>query len=295
MVSDLYPFESHYITIEGHRCHYLDEGTGDPIVMLHGNPTWSFYYRNLILGLRDSYRVVVPDHIGCGLSDKPPLADYPYTLERRVADLTTLMDHLNLNQKVTFVLHDWGGMIGMTYAHKHIDSIRRVVLLNTAAFRLPTTKKLPWSLWLVRNTWLGKYLVLRLNAFCRGALRHCVVRPLPADVRKEYLRPYGTPDHRVAVLQFVRDIPLSPTDPSYSIVEEVEKDLAKFADIPTLICWGEKDFVFDNSFLEVWQSKLPHAQVHSFPDAGHYVLEDKPAEILALVKEFLAKRTQSDG
>ncbi len=289
MVNDLYPFESHFATIGGHRYHYLDEGAGEPVVMLHGNPTWSFYYRNLVLGLRDNYRVIVPDHIGCGLSDKPSLNEYPYTLQRRVEDLATFLDSLDFPEKLTFVLHDWGGMIGMVYALKHLQRVRRLVLLNTAAFRIPPTKKLPWSLWLARNTWLGKVMVLRLNAFSRGALRYCTVRPLSPAIRAEYLRPYDTPAHRVAVLQFVRDIPLKPTDPSYHLVEEVENGLDNFKDVPTLICWGEKDFVFDDTFLEVWRSKVPHAEVHTFSDAGHYVLEDKPEEILELVREFLAR------
>ncbi len=115
----LYPFRGHFLDLQGIRLHYLDEGRGEPVVMVHGNPTWSFYYRELVKALRDDYRVVVPDHVGCGLSDKPDDDRYDYTLDRRVADLEALLDHLGLTSDLTLVLHDWGGMIGMAYASRH--------------------------------------------------------------------------------------------------------------------------------------------------------------------------------
>src|SRR5205823_3246531 len=111
-----------------------------PVVMLHGNPTWSFYYRNLVLSLRDSYRTIVPDHIGCGLSDKPDDSRYRYTLESRVTDLEALLEHLGVTCDITLVVHDWGGMIGLAYAVRHPERIRRLVILNTGAFHLPRTK-----------------------------------------------------------------------------------------------------------------------------------------------------------
>src|SRR5262245_40625611 len=156
---ELYPFRSHFLDRSGVRMHYLDEGSGPPVVMVHGNPTWSFYFRNLVQALRDDYRTVVPDHIGCGLSDKPGDDRYEYTLDRRVADLEALLDSLGLTSNLTLVLHDWGGMIGMAFASRHPERIRRLVILNTAAFLLPAGKRLPRSLWLVRNTPLGPLLV----------------------------------------------------------------------------------------------------------------------------------------
>lgn len=108
----LYPFQSHEITLGGHGCHYLDEGTGPVLLLVHGNPTWSFYWRELVRAFRGRYRVVVPDHIGCGLSDKPAAKEYPYRLARRVADLGQLIEKLDLGQ-ITLLAHDWGGAIGM--------------------------------------------------------------------------------------------------------------------------------------------------------------------------------------
>src|SRR5712691_11792206 len=111
----LYPFASHFVDQGGLKQHYLDEGRGEPVVMLHGNPAWSFYYRNLVRALHDSYRAIVPDHIGCGLSDKPDDSRYDYSLRQRAKDLEALLDHLGVRQDITLVLHDWGGMIGMAY------------------------------------------------------------------------------------------------------------------------------------------------------------------------------------
>ena len=285
----LYPFESHTFDLGDLRLHYVDEGSGEPVVMVHGNPTWSFYYRNLVKGLRDTHRLIVPDHIGCGLSDKPDENKYSYTLARRVEDLEALLEHLGIDEDVTLVLHDWGGMIGMAWAARHPERVKRIVLLNTSAFRLPSTKKLPWQLWVVRNTWIGVILARALNVFCLGAAEQCVTRRrLPPDVRAAYLAPYDSWANRIAVLRFVQDIPLRPGDRGFDLVMKIEETLDRFAQTPMLICWGMKDFVFDHHFLEEWERRCPHAQVHRFEDSGHYILEDRPEETLALIRRFLS-------
>jgi haloalkane dehalogenase len=288
MVSpDLYPFEGRFLDRAGVRLHYLDEGRGEAVVMLHGNPTWSFFYRDLIRGLRDRYRVIAPDHVGCGLSDKPGDDRYAYVLQSRVDDLDALLEHLGLGEGLTLVLHDWGGMIGMAWASRHPERIARLVVLNTAAF-LPTPgKRLPWQLRLVRNTPLGPLLVRGLGLFSRGLVRFCAVRPLPAGVRAGYLAPYRSWMERIAVLRFVQDIPVRPGDRSYGLVRWVEEALPRFRAVPMLICWGERDFVFDPSFLAGWRERFPDAEVHSFAAAGHLVLEDAGERILPLVRDFL--------
>src|SRR5437764_2145304 len=158
--------DTRFLHLDGLRYHYVDEGRGDPVVMLHGNPTWSFYFRDLIRDLRSDYRVIAPDHVGMGLSDKPDDSRYEYTLRRRVDDLETLLERTGVGDRVTLVLHDWGGMIGMAWASRHPERVRRLVVLNTAAFRLPPTKRLPLSLRLCRSP-LGPLLVRGLNLFCR--------------------------------------------------------------------------------------------------------------------------------
>ncbi len=288
-MNQLYPFLGTRLDIGGFRLHCLDEGKGVPVVMLHGNPTWSFYYRNLVLALRDSYRCIVPDHIGCGLSDKPAANRYPYTLARRVEDLEAVLDRLDVRDPVTLIVHDWGGMIGLAWAVRHPERVARLVVLNTGAFHLPAGKRLPWQLWLVRNTPLGPLLVRGLNAFCRGAVRTCCTRrPMPADVRAGYLLPYDSWANRVGVLRFVEDIPLKPGDPGYDLVTATQDGLVRLQDVPMLLCWGMRDFVFDHHFLAEWERRFPKAEVHRFEDAGHYVLEDAGEEIVPLVGQFVA-------
>jgi pimeloyl-ACP methyl ester carboxylesterase len=295
VVNPLYPFTSRTIDRPGGRLHFLDEGSGEPVVMLHGNPTWSFYYRNLALALRENYRCVAPDHIGCGLSDKPPESHYDYSLKSRIDDLEALLDHLGLRENLTLVLHDWGGMVGMGYAARHPERIKRIVASNTAAFPLPRSKRLPLSLRLGRDTRLGAWLILRHNVFCRAAARWCVTRrPLPPDVREMYLKPYDTPENRIAVLKFVQTIPLRPDDPGHDIVTRVEESLPKFRDVPTLLLWGMRDFVFDKHFLAGWQRHFPHAEAHTWPDCGHYLLEDAGDEVIIRVREFLTKHPLRD-
>jgi cis-3-alkyl-4-acyloxetan-2-one decarboxylase len=288
-----YPFCGRTLEIEGFGLHYLDEGAGDPVVMLHGNPTWSFYYRNLVRALRGEHRVIVPDHIGCGLSEKPDERRYPYTLGRRVDDLDGLLERIGVRENVTLVMHDWGGMIGMAWAHRRPERVRRLVVLNTAAFHMPSGKRLPWALWLCRDTPLGPLLVRGLNIFSLAAVRWCVSRRMPDDVRAGYLAPYNSWGNRVAVLRFVKDIPLRPGDPSYQLVSDVQEGLQRFRDLPMLICWGEKDFVFDRHFLDEWRRRFPSAEVHSFADAGHFVLEDATDQIVRLAREFLRQHSRA--
>jgi cis-3-alkyl-4-acyloxetan-2-one decarboxylase len=285
-----YPFNGHFFDRPGGRLHYLDEGKGDPIVMLHGNPTWSFYYRNVILALRDYYRCIAPDHIGCGMSDKPPESRYDYSLKSRIDDLEALLEHLDITSNITLILQDWGGMIGMAFAARHPERIKRIIATNTGAFPLPKTKRFPFSLWLGRNTRLGAWLILKKNAFCLLAAKWCVKRgPLPPEVREMLLKPYDTPEHRIAVLKFVQTIPLRETDPGYDIAISTAAALEKFQNVPTLLLWGMKDFVFDRHFLAEWQRYFPHAEAETWADCGHYLLEDATDEVISRMREFLAK------
>ena len=266
--------------------HYVDEGSGEVVVMVHGNPTWSYYYRNLVRELRGDYRCIAMDHIGCGMSDVPAEPAYSYTLKQRIDDLEGLIDHLQL-ESFNLVMHDWGGMIGMGYADRHPGKIKRMVVLNTAAFPLPESKKFPAPLWLARTT-LGEHLVLRYNAFSRVAARvSCKRKKISDEVMQAYAAPYEAPNRRIATLRFVQDIPLAPSDPSWKIVEQTAGKLERFNDTPVLVCWGAKDFVFDDHFLAEWRQRWPHAVVHRFEDCGHYILEDATEEVVQHVQDFL--------
>jgi haloalkane dehalogenase len=276
----------------GLRLHFIDQGAGEPVVMLHGNPTWSFYYRHLIGALRGAYRVIVPDYIGCGMSDKPDDSRYIYTLASRVDDLELLLDHLRLDRELTLVMHDWGGMIGMAYAGRHPERIARLIVTNTAAFHKPAAKRMPKAIAICRNSRLGAILARGTNLFCAGtAWLACRRRAMTRELRRAYIAPYDSWNHRIAILRFVQDIPLRPGDRSYELASWVQGQLPMLRAVPMLILWGMRDFVFDDYFLKEWICRFPAATVHRFPDAGHYLFEDEADATSTLVQSFLAAHT----
>lgn len=281
----LYPFSGRFADIDGQRMHYLDEGAGDPILMLHGNPTWSFYYRNLVRELRDQFRCVAPDHIGCGFSSKPQR--YNYRLAQHIANLERLVERLELRD-ITLVLHDWGGAIGMGLATRQPERIKRIIVLNTAAFR---SERIPWRINVCRLPVVGAAAIRGMNGFARPATFMATTRKggLPREVARGYLLPYRNWRDRVANLRFVQDIPMRPGHPSYGTLVEIENRLGLFKDTPSLICWGGRDFCFNDDFLRRWREELPGAEVHRFAEAGHYVLEDAREEILPLVRGFIRR------
>jgi pimeloyl-ACP methyl ester carboxylesterase len=284
----LYPFKSNYLTIGGLQYHYLDEGRGEPILMVHGNPTWSFYFRSLVKAFSGEYRVIVPDHIGCGLSSKPTINEYEFRLRDRVADLGALMAHLDLKVPLTLVVHDWGGMIGLAWALDQLDAVGRIVIMNTAGFFPPAGKTIPLRLRLIRSARaLMQPLVLRFNLFARAALYMAPRRPLPLEVKAGLIAPYDSYLSRLATLRFVLDIPLSAKDPSGVTVARVDRNLAQICNRPTLVLWGAHDFVFDRDYFDEWCRRLPLAETHWLDDAGHYLLEDAPDLIIALIRRFL--------
>jgi haloalkane dehalogenase len=261
--------------------------------MLHGNPTWSFYYRNLVSALRDRYRCIVPDHIGCGLSDKPTDDRYDFRLQSRIEDLESLLEHLDLRRPLTLVLHDWGGMIGSAWAVRNPDRVERLIVLNTAAFPLPPDKKMPAALAFARSSALGAFLVLRFNAFSAVAARVAFKQPVTGEVRRAYTLPYDSPRNRLATLRFVQDIPLKPDDPGFDILINTAEHLHLLREKPCLIAWGERDFVFDAPFLKQWLMHFPRAELHRLPHCGHYVLEDGGPQLVDTIVKFIELREDS--
>ncbi len=286
----LYPFKSNFMNINGHDLHYIDEGEGKPVLMVHGNPTWSFYFRGLIKTLSKGFRTLAPDHIGCGFSDKPDAEAYRYTLESRVNDLDTFINHLNINEKINLILHDWGGMIGLAWAVDNIDKVDKIIITNTAGFFLPNGKGFPFALWLIKYvSFFAIPAVLGLNVFATGALYLGSKTRLSPAVKKGLVRPYNSWKNRIATLKFVQDIPLDPKDDSYAIVNHVDKNLGRLDQASLLFLWGAKDFVFDLSFLNEFKTRFPRAETHVFHDSGHYLFEDKPEESSKLINAFLKK------
>jgi haloalkane dehalogenase len=288
---------------------YVDEGarTDEAVLMLHGNPTWSFYYRHLVRALAPSMRCVAPDHIGMGASEKPER--YDYTLERRIGDIEALVASLGL-KRVHLVVHDWGGAIGFGFASRFRGarpsppprspgggdpraSIGRIAILNTAAF---TSSRIPIRIRACKLPFVGPLLVRGANGFAAPAIWMAMQRRALSDVeRRGYLWPYDSWANRVAVSAFVQDIPLRPSHRSWPTLRRVEQGLGAFRDRPALVIWGGRDFCFNDHFLARWRELLPQAEVHRIADAGHYVLEDARDEAVPAIVQFLQQSEQEAG
>lgn len=310
-----YPFESNWLDLGEARLHYVDEGDAGsleaivakqqpacdvgtlpalrfageaptPLLFLHGNPTWSFYWRHLIQQFRATNRCVAMDHMGCGLSDKPQF--YPYTLAQHIENARALVYKLDLRD-IVLCVHDWGGAIGMGLAAQIPDRVKGFVVFNTAAF---PSKRMPLSIGLCRLPGFGALAIRGFNAFVRGALVRAARKPLSREGKAGYLAPYSNWDDRIANLRFVQDIPMGPEHESWETIKQVEAGLAQFKARPMLLCWGRHDFVFNDHFLHEWQQRFPQAETQYFEQAGHFVVEDARNEIIAAMKRFLAGEKQ---
>lgn len=282
--ADEYPFEPHFLDAGGHALHYLDEGPrdGEPLLFLHGNPTWSFLWRHLVRELRSTHRCIALDHLGCGLSDKPQ--DWPYRLEPHVLNVERLADALAL-RRITLVVHDWGGAIGFGFAARDPRRIARAVVMNTAAF---TGGRAPLRIRACRTPLLGPLAVRGFNAFARAATVMASERGLSATARRGLLAPYASWDERIATLRFVQDIPLSPAHPSWPALRTIEQRLPELREVPMCLIWGARDWCFTLEFLREWQRRFPSARTFVAESAGHYVTEDARDEVGAWVRQFLA-------
>ena len=284
-----YPFTGRRLDLGGYQMHYLDEGKGETVLMVHGNPSWSFYFRELAKSLRETNRCIVPDHIGMGLSDRPGEDRYRYTLKSRIDDLDKLMERIAPTGPVTLVLHDWGGMIGMGWAVRHPDRVKSIVAFNTACFRLPPEKNFPGLLRIMRGSASG--IPIRAFRFARRfVLSTCTAkRKLSPAAVDAYLSVCDGWKESLAVHRFVQDIPLAPGDPAWDVVTDIESKLGAFAETPMLLPWGLKDWVFDAAFLNGWTARFHKAMVRPFDDCGHFLLEDAPEELVPLIRDFIAR------
>ncbi len=286
---ELYPFESKYLELSsGVRIHYIDEGnttdnqSKEILLMLHGNPSWSFYYRNLIKEFSAKYRVIAPDHIGMGLSDKPQ--NYAYTLSNHIANVTELLEKISLgNERVNLVVHDWGGAIGMGWATANTERVGKLVILNTGAF---ISTDIPFRINICRIPGFGALAIRGMNAFAAAATFMAVEKPLSANVKSGYLMPYNNWKNRVATLRFVQDIPLKPSAVSYKTLKTIDGNLKKLEKKDMLILWGGRDWCFNDSFFTEWRKRFQDAKFEYYENAGHYLLEDKNKEIISRLKVF---------
>ncbi len=270
---------------DGHALHYLDEGPREapPLLMVHGNPTWSFYWRNLVKAFAPEYRCVVPDHVGHGLSERPASADY--RLQQHIDNLVALIDHLDL-ERLTLVVHDWGGPIGLGAGVARRERVARLVIFNTSVF----LERVPFAIRVLRWSGFGDLAVHRLNAAVEGAIQRSLTHRLPAAVAAGYRAPYRTPAERTGHLAFFRDIPIEEGHPSRPTILGLTESVPRaFAEVPTQFLWGDQDFVFTPRFLARWQELMPHAEAHRLAHAAHWVVEDAHEEIVVKMRDFLQR------
>jgi len=259
--------------------HYIDEGEGDPILMLHGNPTWSYFYRNLVKGLSKTNRVIVPDHIGMGLSDKPQNA--AYSLDFHIKNLELLIEHLHL-KNIILTVHDWGGAIGFGYVVNHLENVKKIVILNSTAFY---DAKIPLRIKVCCGAF-SKLLTQRLNLFAKAATFMSTTKKLAPETKQGYLLPYNSFSDRIGIYTFLKDIPIKPEQKTRHLLDSIEARLHEItSDI--LILWGKKDFCFTEHYFNRWKEFFPSAKARLYENAGHYILEDVPDEVLKEIGEFV--------
>jgi pimeloyl-ACP methyl ester carboxylesterase len=290
-----WPYEPKWFDSTDGRMHYVDEGPrdGKPVVMMHGNPTWGYLYRNFIGPVTAAgYRAIVPDHLGFGRSDKPDQPEL-YTIRRHSERLEALLESLDLHD-ATVVGQDWGGPTSLYWATRHPDRVRSLFILNTFAHRPPADVKLPLPLKMFQTKGVGEVMVKGLHLFVRGFLfRVGVVHRdrLTADVKKAYLAPHPSWSSRTAVLEFPREIPSGPQGEVSDLNAEIEAGLEEhFRSKPVKIMWAMKDFAFTPEIVDqLWLKTFPDAEVVRIEDAGHYLQEDAHERIVPALVEFLGR------
>ncbi|MEV5508159.1 alpha/beta fold hydrolase [Streptomyces orinoci] len=287
-----YPFTARWFTHAEGRQHYVDEGTGPPVLMVHGNPSWSFVWRHLIAELRDAYRCIAPDLLGMGLSDRLARPLPALLAGYQIAALDDLVRHLTGEHQVprhgwTVVAHDWGGPIALAWACLNAELVDRVVVLNTAVFRFPQQGLPPWWFRLLRLPVISTLAAHHTPGWVQGAVRLGVTTPLPPPVRRAFTAPYRRPRDRAAPARFLRDVPLTRRDPGWALLTVVERMLPALERKPMLVGWGMRDPVLRPVLADAWQRRFPHARVLRYPRAGHYVLEDARAQLIPAIRQFL--------
>lgn len=277
-----YPFKSHFLQLEMGKMHYIDEGRGEPIVMVHGNPTWSFLYRHLIKGLSEHYRCIAMDHIGFGLSDKP--WNWSYYPEDHAKNLDLLIKKLDL-KNVTLVVQDWGGPIGLSYALNAPENVKRLVIMNTWMWSVKGEPHFKMFSNFMGGP-IGRFLIRHFNFFVRVVMKKAMGDPsrLTAAVHQHYIKPLERPDERKGCWTFPKRI-IDSSDWLDSLWSQRDK----IKDKPALILWGMKDIAFREQELNRWESLFSNCKVIRYADTGHFVQEEKESESSREIDEFMRK------
>jgi pimeloyl-ACP methyl ester carboxylesterase len=293
-----WPWRPRFARVNGWRMHYVDEGNGDPVVLLHGNPTWGFLYRDFVKPLTQAgHRVVIPDMIGFGLSEKPTRED-AHSLDGHTANLVALLRGLDL-ERITLVCHDWGGPTGLGFALANLARVRALVLMSTWAWPLPPaefhTRLFPWRM--MHAPLVGPYLLGRHNVLVtRGIYLSAVDRArLRERAQAAYAAVLPDPATRLLTWTWPRWIPLDREARAFERFAWLERQLAACT-LPTLLVWGREDDVFDHAtFAARFKQILPHAEGPHLVTGRHFLQEDSGAEIAALIVEFLGRLAQTEA
>lgn len=274
---ELFPFESRFIDIDGHRIHYVDEGAGPVLLFLHGNPTWSFDYRKVIDALRTEFRCIAVDYPGFGLSAAAP--GYRYLPAEHAEVIGGFVDALDL-RGVTLVAHDWGGPIGLAVAQRRPERFDRLVLTNTWAW--PVESLLVQTMSHVMGSPIGRLLIRQLNLFVNAMIPigHRLTKPTD-DEMNHYRNALGNPARREASAVFPREITASR-----EFLGEVEAGLPGISGLPALIVWGDADFAFGDDELRRWQQILTDHRTVIVDGAGHFVPSDAPEQFAAAIRSW---------
>lgn len=281
-----FPFAAHYVTVDEMRLHHVDEGSGEPVVMVHGNPTWSYLYRNFIRPVAEAgFRAIAPDLMGFGRSDKP--VHWPYTLEHHIASFTRQMLALDLRE-ITLVVADWGSPIALSFASEHQSRVKRLVILNARPRPFERADQLPAAFAAFREPIAGEVLLQGLNAFVEGMIPHGMHKKerVTATLMEAYRAPFPDYNSRAGILAFARGHPIGPSHPDYDRERRTSEWVARFAGPALLVC-GLRDHAYGQAALDVWTQLLPHARVHLLDDAAHYLQEDAHERIVPWILDFL--------
>jgi haloalkane dehalogenase len=275
-----YPFAPHWFATEHGRMHYLDEGQGSPVVMVHGTPAWSFLYRHLIKGLSPKHRCVAADHLGFGLSDKPAGSAFSYRPQDHARNLGALLNSLGLDN-ITLVVHDFGGPIGLSYALEHPERVKRLVIVNTWMWSLRGDPHFarPGKLF---GGGLGRFLYEKFNFAVAVMLKKAARGKLTDTAWRHYQKPMRDIAARYAAWVMAREL-IGSSDWYEGLIRQKEKIEVK----PALVLWGLDDFAFPKKLMQNWSLLLRKAEIQSFPDAGHLVLEEKGTELAGLIEKFI--------
>lgn len=292
VLGDRYPFEDRYLQLDdGQTMHFIETGRSKlrrnrpTILLLHGNPTWSYLYRDFMEPLSRVARVIAIDHIGFGRSDHPEDPAY-YTLEQHIRNLESFCAKMKLHN-VVVVVQDWGGPIGLGYATRHPDKIAGLVVMNTWAFVEKEQVRMPWWFSVLKAPKVGEYLYGRRNLFVEDFIPRFTSRDLLDDEMDAYRHPFENQQSRTAIVQSPRMIPDSRKNPNWATMAAIEKALPDL-DAPATILWADKDPAFPKRFAWAFRELLPNATDPFWIEgAGHYLQEDEPELLVQEIAEFV--------